>query len=388
MRDNFYDEAMNNRNWDKVREKYEKMASQAPGQASLDRINNMMLGELNASHMGYRGKPWSKPWTPSKRWKEETVHLGVRMDEGHSTSGQKGWKVSSIIPNSPAAQPISRIKTGEVITHINDKEVLPSSSVASLLTVRAGEPIQLKVTDAEGKQRDVKIQPISYRSIRSLEKVSKINQTADSVDKLSGGKLGYIHIARMMWDEFEKFEHHLYEQGAGKEGLVIDVRDNGGGFTTDHLLTALCQPRHAFTIPRSGKTGYPQDRIVYATWNKPIIVLCNQNSFSNAEIFAHAIRNLNRGKVVGVASAGGVISTGSATVLDAGTIRLPFRGWFITADGADMELNGAQPHITLWNQPSELSQGKDIQLEKAVQVLLEDCKNTKPQHKARYHSSK
>jgi tricorn protease len=192
----------------------------------------------------------------------------------------------------------------------------------------------------------------------------------------------------MMWDEFEKFEHHLYEQGAGKDGLVIDVRDNGGGFTTDHLLTALCQPRHAFTIPRNGGIGYPQDRIVYATWNKQIIVLCNQNSFSNAEIFSHAIRNLNRGKIVGVATAGGVISTGSTAILDAGTLRLPFRGWFSSSDGKDMELNGAKPHYTIWNKPGELSRGKDVQLEKAVSILLEDSKKSPSLPKPKYRVTK
>jgi len=205
------------------------------------------------------------------------------------------------------------------------------------------------------------------------------------VHKLSNGKLGYIHIARMLWDEFEKFEHHLYEQGADKEGIVIDVRDNGGGFTTDHLLTALCQPRHAYTIPRNGGIGYPQDRTVYATWNKPIIVLCNQNSFSNAEIFAHAIRNLGRGKVVGVRTAGGVISTGQVDIMGA-RMRMPFRGWFDNHTGEDMELNGTRPHYLIKNKPGELSAGIDNQLEKAVSVLMQECSEAKKTPPAKYRS--
>ena len=127
---------------------------------------------------------------------------------------------------------------------------------------------------------------------------------------------------------FHKFEEELYAAGAGKDGLVIDVRENGGGSTTDHLLTALTQPVHAITVPRGGGPGYPQDRKVYATWNKPIVVLCNQNSFSNAEIFSHAIKTLKRGQLVGVPTAGGVISTGGVPIMDVGTLRLPFRGWF------------------------------------------------------------
>jgi tricorn protease len=111
---------------------------------------------------------------------------------------------------------------------------------------------------------------------------------------------------------------------------------------------------------------------VYATWRKPIAVLCNQNSFSNAEIFSHAVRTLNRGKVIGVPTAGAVISTGSAQVLDVGTIRMPFRGWFLLDSGEDMELSGAVPDFVLWPEPEQMPGGIDVQLERAVKVLLQD----------------
>lgn len=383
MRDKFYDPAMNGRDWLAIRDKYEKMATLASNSSTMDRIINLMLGELNASHMGYRGLPWPKPWKLEKQWEVKTVHLGVRFDPSHTG---KGWKIATIIPDSPADHEVSKLHPGEIILRVEGAEIVSSCPLTDHLNLRPSEPVHLKVSDAEGKERSVKLQPISYQAARSLAQKAKLNSTAQEVDRLSGGKLGYIHVARMMWDEFEKFQQHLYLQGVGKDGLVIDVRDNGGGFTTDHLLTALCQPNHAFTIPRNGGEGYPQDRTVYATWNKPIIVLCNENSFSNAEIFAHAIRNLQRGKIVGVATAGGVISTGSIKILDAGTMRLPFRGWFSTVDGKDMEMNGAQPHITLRSQPGELSQGKDVQLEKAVQVLLEETKQSSGLPKAHYRS--
>src|SRR5438067_5751589 len=159
------------------------------------------------------------------------------------------------------------------------------------------------------------------------------------VDRLSKGTLGYLHIAAMDMTSFYKFEEQLYAAGAGKDGLVIDVRENGGGSTTDHLLTALTQPVHAITVPRGGGQGYPQDRTVYATWNKPIVVLCNQNSFSNAEIFSHAIKTLKRGRLVGVPTAGGVVSTGGTAIMDIGYLRMPFRGWYVLGSGEDMELN-------------------------------------------------
>jgi tricorn protease len=178
----------------------------------------------------------------------------------------------------------------------------------------------------------------------------------------------------MNMPSFHRFERELYAAGAGRQGLIIDVRENGGGSTTDHLLTALTQPRHAITVPRGGGPGYPQDRKVYATWNRPIAVLCNQNSFSNAEIFSHAIKTLNRGPLVGTPTAGGVISTGGTRIMDLGYLRLPFRGWFRLPDGQDMELNGAVPDHVIWPQPEQLPAGMDSQLKKAVRVLQREIK--------------
>ena len=211
-----------------------------------------------------------------------------------------------------------------------------------------------------------------------------IKDNRSHVEKASGGRLGYLHVNAMDDASFQRFQEELYAAGAGKDGLIIDVRENGGGSTTDHLLTALTQPRHAIAIPRGSTTpGYPQDRTIYATWDKPVTVLCNQNSYSNAEVFSHAIKLLKRGRLVGVPTAGGVISTGSVSVMDVGSLRLPFRGWYGMESGLDMELNGATPDHVIWPQPGELSAGIDRQLDKAVEVLQADVKTwqARPQPK-------
>ncbi|MFN9941584.1 MAG: S41 family peptidase, partial [bacterium] len=101
-------------------------------------------------------------------------------------------------------------------------------------------------------------------------------------------------------------------------------------------------------------------------------MLCNQNSFSNAEIFSHAIKALGRGKLVGVQTAGGVVSTGSSSISDLGTLRVPFRGWFHIKTGLDFELNGAMPDVVIWPGPEDIPRGVDRQLDQAVTLLQQE----------------
>lgn len=395
MRDNYYDERLGNRNWDAIRRKYADAAAQAVDVESLATVIQLMLGELNGSHLGFApagggsGRAGAQPdpvpeppTTPapadpnpppstSGTWRPTTKHLGVRFDPTHKGPG---LKVRDVLPESPAAHRPARIQPGEIFLSVNGVTVDPSFDLTKVLNTADDDPFNVLVRDAQGNERRVALRPISWPGARSLAYRQWVTDNQAKVASLSGGKLGYLHVSGMNMSSFYKFEQELYSVGAGKDGLVIDVRENPGGSTTDHLLTALTQPTHAITVPRGGGPGYPQDRVVYAVWNKPIVVLCNQNSFSNAEIFAHAIKLLKRGRIVGVPTAGGVISTGAAQIMDVGTLRLPFRGWYHRETGEDLELNGAVPDVLLWPAPGELTAGKDTQLLKAVELLQEDVK--------------
>lgn len=393
MRDRYYDERLGNRNWDEVRRKYASMAAEAIDSDMFTTVVNLMLGELNGSHLGFSAgfvrsdppaitppgpnpNPTEPAAPPTRSWSETTAHLGLRFVDGYKGPG---LKVRDVVPDSPADRKSTRIAPGEFVLTIDGTTVDPALDLTTVLNGPLDRDIRLSVRDAEGKDREVTLRPISYFSALNSLYDKWTHDTRAAVEKLSEGRLGYLHVKGMNMPSFYKFEEELYAAGAGKEGLVIDVRENGGGSTADLLLTSLMQPRHAITVGRGGGPGYPQDRMVFAVWQKPIIVLCNQNSFSNAEIFSHAIKTLKRGKLVGVPTAGGVISTGAASVMDVGSIRTPNRGWFLLDTGEDMELNGAVPDIIVWAQPGEMPAGKDAQLEKAVQALLADVDELKKQ---------
>lgn len=380
MRDAWYDENYGNHNWDEIRRKYVAAATASGDRSGLSLVMSLMLGELNGSHLGFSSRADLRPsMDGGDDWRPTTVHLGVRFDDEFMGPG---LKVKDVIPNGPAMDDDSRINPGEIILSIDGTTVDPAMDLTTVLNGQSQRDIHLIVKSADdaAEERKVVLRPTSYRAVRAAL-YQKWQDDNRAMVARQADNIGYLHIQGMNWSSFLDFERELYDVGYGKDGLIIDVRDNGGGSTTDHLLTALTQPDHAITVPRGGGPGYPQSRKVYATWNKPIVVMCNQNSYSNAEIFSHAIKNLGRGKVVGVPTAGGVISTGSARVMDIGTVRLPFRGWYLKSDGEDMELNGAVPDVIVWPQPTEIPNGIDHQLEKAVDVLKAEITEWKAQER-------
>jgi tricorn protease len=380
MRDNYYDSRLGNRDWNAVKEKYHQLAAETTDAEMLGTIVSLMLGELNGSHLGFTvgrttqpapGTPPNEPAESTGAWREQTMHLGIRFDSAYAGPG---LKVRDVLPTGPADHKKTRLEPGEIVLAINGTNVNPSSDLTQVLTLPPNRDVTLKVKNAKGEERDVTYRPIAYTVARSLLYEKWLRDNRAMVEKASGGKLGYLHISGMSMPTFWKFQEELFSAGEGKDGLIIDVRENGGGSTADHLLTSLMQPVHAVTIPRGGGPGYPGDRKIYASWNKPIVVMCNQNSFSNAEIFSHAIKTLKRGPIVGVTTAGGVISTGGTAIMDIGFLRLPFRGWYLVNDGQDMELNGCVPDVLLWPFPGEMPAGKDTQLARATEVLQAEVK--------------
>lgn len=384
MRDRYYDARLGNRDWDAVRAKYRDAAARAADPSALSAVVQMMLGELNGSHLGFSPQVAA---SSSAGWREATAHLGVRFARDHAAAG---LRIKDVLPHGPADHVRSRLFPGDLITHVHGREIPASIDPTRIFNGPPGREFVLRVRGIDGKQREVTLRSISFGQAGNLLYEKWIDDNRRHVDNASQGRLGYLHVARMDEASFLDFEEALVAAGAGKQGLIIDVRENGGGSTTDHLLTVLTQPAHAVTVARGGAPGYPQDRRVYAVWQKPIVVVCNQNSFSNAEVFSHAIQVLKRGKLVGTPTAGAVISTGAANIMDAGILRLPFRGWFVLDTGEDMELNGAEPDVEVWPEPGQMPQGNDVQLDRAVDVLSGEVREweSRPRPKLRKASER
>ena len=373
LRDGFYDPNFHGQNWDELKAKYKPWCLAASTDQDFQEMYNLMLGELNASHMGMRGMNMREDLQ-----KEKTGLLGIRVEPF-----QNGVKVIHVIDDSPASKEQSKLVINDVITSVNGNKLNAGTNFYSLLANTADEKVLLEV-ERSSKSVEVVIRPTSSLSKELYDEWVENNRKL--VEKFSNGKLGYLHIQSMGMPSFERFEREFTAQAYGKDGIVIDVRYNGGGWTTDYLMTVLNYKQHAYTIPRGAAKNllmekenfreyYPLgERLPYSAWTKPSIALCNQNSYSNAEIFSHAYKNLGIGKLVGVPTFGAVISTGAKGLIDGSYVRMPFRGWFVKADNSNMDMVPAVPDIIVENVPNEKSNENDAQLKRAVDELLKELK--------------
>ncbi|MCC7144756.1 MAG: PD40 domain-containing protein, partial [Candidatus Eisenbacteria bacterium] len=368
LRDNFYDSKWHGADWIGLRAKYRSWALAASTQRDFQDVLRLMMGELNASHL----ETWDGPRDfPAPAFPSTTGELGVVFA---ARSEREGLTVARVVPRSPADREESRLVPGDRIVSINDRPVSRDVDPSELLDRTVDRRVRLSVIAPDGKTREVTIRPIARAAFRDLLYQESLALRRKEVERLSAGRVGYLHIAGMGAGNLDTFERDLYAVAHEKDALIIDVRDNGGGWITDLLLASLMAPDHATTVGRDGKPGYPQDRRIFYAWTRPIVVLCDENSYSNAEIFSQAVKTLGRGPVVGRTTYGAVISTGGTTLANGAWLRLPFRGWYTEEDGTNLERRGCIPDITVVNQPAELVRGFDAQLTRGVEEAVQQLR--------------
>ncbi|MDO5972027.1 S41 family peptidase [Flavivirga aquimarina] len=374
INDGFYDPNFHGKSWKNLKKRYKPLAMKASTRIDFQNMFNWMLGQINASHMGFRSGEQREDLQ-----RERTGLLGLELMPEKNGS----LKVASVVNNMPSDRSTSKVFPGDVITAVNGTKLTKNLNIYSLLEGTSDEKIYLEVNRG-GTTKEIIIRPKSSNRVENYN--AWVKERKELTNKYSNGKLGYIHIQGMNWSSFERFERELTAAGLGKEGIVIDVRFNGGGWTTDYLMAVLNVKQHAYTVPRGAakdlekehktfKNHYPfSERLPLAAWTKPSIALCNQSSYSNAEIFSHAYKSLNIGTLVGVPTFGAVISTGSASLIDGSSVRMPFRGWYVKDSESNMELGPTVPDVLVFNNPDDKSKKVDTQLKKAVDVLLTQIK--------------
>jgi Tol biopolymer transport system component/C-terminal processing protease CtpA/Prc len=361
LRDNFYDPNYHGANWENVRSEYEPLIAGARTSDEVRRLLQLMIGELNASHLG-AGAPGNANTTTTGR-------LGLRFDRIEYEQNGK-LRITEVIPLSPAALP-GNIKVGDYLLSVDGRTIDRNTNLDEVLSYKTGRRVSVTLSssaDGSGK-RDVALRPVNGATERGLLYRSWVERNRDYVSKASGGRLGYVHMFDMGSGSLAQLYVDLDVENQAKDGVVIDVRNNSGGFVNVYAIDVLAR-RGYLTMTLRGQGSAPARTVLgQRSLDRPTILVTNQHSLSDAEDFTEGYRALKIGKVVGEPTAGWIIFTWNQSLIDGTNFRLP-RMKITANDGTDMERNPRPVDIEVTRPIGETLTGKDSQLDAAVKELL------------------
>ena len=361
LRDNFYDTGFHGVNWDQVRTQYEPLIAGAQTSDEVRRLLNLMVGELDASHLG-TSAPGAGSLGPI------TGRLGLRFDRReYETSGR--LRITEVISLSPAAI-AGTIKLGDHLIAVDGQNIDRSVNLDELLNHKINRRISLTVnTPGETANREVVVRPVNGGTERGLLYRQWVERNREYVTRASNGRLGYAHMADMSSNSLAQLYVDLDAENYAKDGVVIDIRNNSGGFVNVYAIDVLAR-RGYLTMSLRGLSGTPARTVLgQRALHRPTILVTNQHSLSDAEDFTEGYRTLRLGQVVGEPTAGWIIYTWGQTLIDGTTFRLP-RMKVMANDGAVMERNPRPVDIEVIRPIGETLTTRDSQLDVAVRELL------------------
>jgi tricorn protease len=363
MKNRFYDAKMHGADWTAAKKMYEPLLDYLVDEEELHTVMMMMIGQLNASHTGVSGGPSNVDRDVATRY--------PGFDLVADPSGF--YKVGHIYKDGPADHDYLKIKTGDFVISVDDRDLKTADNYWQAFTLASGNKFHFMINDKPAKDGawEVTVTPASQGEFGTLQYARWVNDRRDMVTKASNGEIGYLHIRAMDAPSLRQFQLDLAANRT-KKALVIDQRFNGGGGIDQELLSILSGRQYQYTIGRDAGFQQPRPQNFYG----PMVVMQNERSASDAEMFPAGFKALGLGKVVGVPTAGAVIGTGSYTLLDGSTIRTPGSGVWL-ATGENMENYGVPPDVYVDNTPADFIKGRDAQLEKAVEVLKEQLAGKK-----------
>ncbi|HRC77680.1 MAG TPA: S41 family peptidase, partial [Kouleothrix sp.] len=362
LRDYFYDPTFRGLNWSAAYSQFGPLAAGAHTGDDLRAILNLMVGELRASHLGAAGSD-SQPVPQG--------YLGLLFDPA-AQAASGSLRVAEIIADGPVALANTEggVGPGDELLAVNGVAIGPGTNIDTLLQRTASRRVVLRFGPRDGgAPRELVVRPIGGGAYTYLRYRAWVYANEEYVHRVSGGRLGYVHIRAMDFPSYQRFLADLDSELYSKEGVVVDTRFNGGGSTGTFILDILARRSVLLSTFRDRPpidAGYFHGNRVL---NKPTILLINEESGSNTEMFAEGYRRLGLGKVVGRPSAGAVIGTLGHTLLDGTRFRLP-RIKIATPEGEDLEGTGRAVDIDVAQPIGAWARGSDRQLDAAVAELL------------------
>ncbi|MFZ5788389.1 MAG: S41 family peptidase, partial [Acidobacteriota bacterium] len=369
-RDFFYDAKMHGHDWKAVGERYRAALPYVSSREELNWLLSQMVGELSVGHAYIGGGdmgPVEEPKSP--------VFTGMLGADLVADTKANLWRFARIYGptdvnrdvEAPLVRPDMRIPEGSYLLAIDGMKLTAKDDIWRRLQVTSGQKVSITVADAAdgGGARTYHVEPV--RSDRTLRLAAWLAGNIRKVEEASGGRLGYMHINAMGSGgigEFDKF----WRAFRYRDGIVIDVRRNSGGWTEYFLIDKLERRQVAYNV-LSGMQPFVYPGSVNP--RRMYVAVSNEHNGSDGEAFIEHFKAAGLGKVVGVPSWGGLVGivNGQPTI-DGGTIHQPNNSFYGKARQWWVENHGADPDVLVDNDPASVMAGRDLQLEKAIEVLL------------------
>jgi Tol biopolymer transport system component/C-terminal processing protease CtpA/Prc len=353
----FHDPGMHGADWPALKQVYSRFLPHISNNWDFAEMLSEMLGELNASHTGSGHRP-------QHAHADSTASLGLFPDPEWQ---QAGVRILEVIEGGPLQKAETRIKAGIVIEAIDGKTIAAGANWYPLLNNKAGNPVRLNLRDLEQDEtwHEV-VKPISSDRLRQLLYERWVRGRRAEVERLSGGRIGYAHIRGMSDGPFRQVFEDVFGRELTKEAIVLDTRFNGGGNLVEPLTVFLSGETYMTARPRGQLVGSePSMR-----WTKPSIVVQNEGNYSDAHCFPVGYRTLGLGETVGTQVPGTCTAVWWEPQQDRSLyFGIPEVTW-VDVEGDPLENKHFDPDHWVDNDPKLEAEGRDQQLEKAVEVLL------------------
>ncbi len=358
MEENYYDEKFHGINWNKTKEYYGQFLSHFNSRADIRTLLNDMLGELNSSHQGFNtfGDEEAIPLT------NRTMETGILFDDSNP------FKVKYVVRRSVADRKGIDLKPGDILLKVND-EVVEKNRDRNYYFSRPSLDREMKLTfSRNGQSFDVKIHPQATLFNNLYDEWIDDNQRR--VNEKSKGRIAYGYMKNMGQFELDQFIVDMTQEMNNKDALIFDLRYNTGGNVHDEVLKFLAQRSYLQWKYREGKLT-PQSN--FSPSDKPIVLLINEQSLSDAEMTSQGFKSLKLGKIIGNETYRWIIFTSGVGLVDGSGVRMPAWGCY-SLDGKDLEKSGVQPDILVINTFEDKVNGRDPQIDRAVEEILRQLK--------------
>ena len=362
LRDFFNDPTMHGVDWAAAHDQFAPYIAGAATPDEARRLSSLLIGELNASHLGVAAPPAATGTVAPA-----TGRLGVRFDAPEYEQAGR-LRLTSVLPLGAAA--LAGLRPGDILLAVNGTALTKSTNLDELLQYQVGKRTTLRVASA-GKEREVVVRPLSRDTEKGLDYRQWVEERRAYVSKISGGKLGYVHMYDMSAASLSQLYLDLDAENMSREGVVVDVRNNNGGFVNVYAIDVLA--RRSYLTMQGRDMPAPvlaRSALGQRSLELPTVLVTNQHSLSDAEDFSEGYRAAKLGKIVGEPTGGWIIFTSNVGLLDGSTVRLPGSTIRATRTGQVMELNPRPVDVPVTRPVGESYTDHDTQLDAAVKELL------------------